>query len=80
MATHVTIPMARLVELEAAEHERDILRADKARLASEAHTWWTACRDATQELERVRAEASALRTLWNEAEAENNSLKGVAHG
>jgi hypothetical protein len=80
MATHITIPMARLIELETAEHERDILRADKARLAAEAHTWWTACRDATQELERVRAEASALRTLWNESEAENNSLKGVAHG
>jgi hypothetical protein len=49
-------------------------------LAREAHTRWTACRDATQELERVRAEASALRALWNEAEAENNNLKGVAHG
>jgi hypothetical protein len=80
MATHITIPMARLIELETAEHERDILRADKAQLAREAHTWWTACRDATQELERVRAEASALRALWNEAEAENNNLKGVAHG
>ncbi len=80
MATHITIPMARLVELETAEHERDILRMDKARLAREAHTWWTACRDATSELERVRAEAQALRNLWNEAEAENNSLKGVTHG
>ncbi|MEY5100670.1 MAG: hypothetical protein RJA36_3389, partial [Pseudomonadota bacterium] len=24
MATHITIPMARLIELETAEHERDI--------------------------------------------------------
>lgn len=56
------------------------LEAENAALKREAHTWWTACRDTTQELERVRAEASALRDLWNEAEAENNSLKGVAHG
>lgn len=56
------------------------LAAENAALKREAHTWWTACRDTTQELERVRAEASALRALWNEAEAENNSLKGVAHG
>lgn len=80
MATHITIPTARLIELETAERERDILRADKVRLAREAHRWWTAYRYATQELERVRAEASALRALWNEAEAENNNLKGVAHG
>ena len=31
MDTHITIPMARLIELEAAEHERDILRADARR-------------------------------------------------
>lgn len=31
MDTHITIPMARLVELEAAEHERDILRPDARR-------------------------------------------------
>ena len=28
MATHITIPMARLIELETAEHERDILRTE----------------------------------------------------
>lgn len=39
MATHITIPMARLIELEAAEHERDILRTENQRLNREAHTW-----------------------------------------
>ena len=33
------IPMARLIELETAEHERDILRAENAALKREAHTW-----------------------------------------
>jgi hypothetical protein len=47
MATHITIPMARLIELENAEHERDILRTENQRLNREAHTWWTAARDAT---------------------------------
>ena len=31
--TYITIPMARLVELEAAEHERDILRSQTLDLA-----------------------------------------------
>jgi hypothetical protein len=31
--THITIPMARLVELETAEHERDILRSQTLDLA-----------------------------------------------
>lgn len=39
MATHITIPMARLIELETAEHERDILRTENAALKREAHTW-----------------------------------------
>ena len=47
MATHITIPMARLIELETAEHERNILRTDNAKLKREAHAWWTAARDAT---------------------------------
>lgn len=34
MATHITIPMARLIELETAEHERDIMREDIARLTA----------------------------------------------
>lgn len=59
MGTHITIPMARLIELETAEHERDILRADKAKLAREAHTWWAAARDAAK-AERARC---ALRVV-----------------
>ena len=39
MATHITIPTARLIELETAEHERDILRTENAALKREAHTW-----------------------------------------
>ena len=31
--THITIPMARLIELETAEHERDILRSQTLDLA-----------------------------------------------
>jgi hypothetical protein len=31
--THITIPMARLIELETAEHERDILRTNTQSLA-----------------------------------------------
>jgi len=34
-----TIPTARLIELETAEHERDILRTENAALKREAHTW-----------------------------------------
>ena len=33
MATHITIPTARLIELETAEHERDILRTNTQSLA-----------------------------------------------
>lgn len=33
METHITIPMARLIELETAEHERDILRTNTQSLA-----------------------------------------------
>ena len=33
MDTHITIPMARLIELETAEHERDILRTNIQTLA-----------------------------------------------
>ena len=53
MDTHITIPMARLIELETAEHERDILRTANAKLAREAHTWWAAARDAAK-AERAR--------------------------
>ena len=39
METHITIPMGRLIELETAEHERDILPTENAALKREAHTW-----------------------------------------
>lgn len=54
MATHITIPMARLIELETAEHERDILRTDNAKLAREAHTWSKAAESYTADAERFR--------------------------
>lgn len=31
------------------------MEAENAALKREAHTWWAACKDATQELERLRA-------------------------
>ena len=58
--THITIPMARLIELETAEHERDILRTDNAKLAREAHTWSKAAETYAADAERLRA---ALRQL-----------------
>ena len=60
--THITIQMARLIELETAEHERDILRADKARLASEAHTWSKAAETYAASEAKL---ANALRELVN---------------
>lgn len=36
------------------------LRAENARLAREAHTWWTAGRDATGEIERLREVAARM--------------------
>lgn len=52
--THITIPMARLIELETAEHERDILRTDKAKLVREAHTWSKAAETYAADAERFR--------------------------
>lgn len=54
MDTHITIPMARLIELETAEHERDILRTDNAKLAREAHTWSKAAEVYAADAERYR--------------------------
>lgn len=36
------------VSTQAAQAELERLRAENARLAREAHTWWTAARDATK--------------------------------
>lgn len=57
---------ARGAALKEALTEIDRLRADNAKLAREAHTWWTACRDATGEAERLRGEADVLRA-WIKA-------------
>lgn len=54
MDTHITIPMARLIELETAEHERDILRTDNAKLAREAHAWSKAAETYAADAERFR--------------------------
>ena len=40
--------------------EVEQLRAKNAQLGREAHTWWTACRDATGEVERLREVAARL--------------------
>jgi hypothetical protein len=41
--------------------ELDRLRAENARLAREAHTWWTACANATKEIEWLTQEVRRLR-------------------
>ena len=48
------------VSTQAAQAELKRLRAENARLAREAHTWWTACRDATGEIERLREVAARM--------------------
>ncbi len=73
MATYITIPMARLIELKTAEHERDILRTENAALKREAHTWSKAaetyaaseaklCEAILAELRHVAEAAQTLRT------------------
>ena len=42
------------VTTQAAQAELERLRAENARLAREAHTWWTAARDAEADAERFR--------------------------
>ena len=54
MDTHITITMARLIELETAEHERDILRTDNAKLHREAYTWSKAAESYAADAERFR--------------------------
>lgn len=48
------------VSTQAAQAEIERLRRDAALLAREAHTWWTACRDATGEIERLREVAARM--------------------
>jgi len=80
MATHITIPMARLIELETAEHERDILRTQNAALKREAHTWYRLLVDHIAVAESKAAERYAkplepldpldVEELWDVANAD----------
>ena len=45
------------VSIQAAQAELERLRAENARLAREAHTWWTALAGATAEIEQWRRSA-----------------------
>lgn len=69
MDTHITIPMARLIELETAEHERDILRTDNAKLAREAHTWSKAAETYAADAERLRSQVAKLQEPTEDMEA-----------
>jgi hypothetical protein len=68
MATHITIPMARLIELETAEHERDILRTDNAALKREAHTWSKAAEHYAKPLQPL--DPLDVEELWDVANAD----------
>lgn len=48
------------VRTQAAQAELERLRAENAALKREAHAWWTAARDATGEVERLREVAARL--------------------
>lgn len=74
MDTHITIPMARLVELETAEHERDILRTENAKLAREAHTWSKAAETYAAELERHKPLLQAVEWLLDDGHMNTEHL------
>ena len=71
-------------DVAAALDEMKRLRAENARLAREAHAWWTAARDAIGEAERLRSallkieagEYLHLPTLVRDALGPNASLSG----
>ncbi len=48
------------VSTQAAQAELERLRAENAALKREAHAWWTAARDATGEVERLREVAARM--------------------
>ncbi len=52
------------VSTQAAQSELEGLRAENARLAREAHTWWTALAGATAEIEQWRRTAERCVTAW----------------
>lgn len=52
------------VSTQAAQAELERLHAENARLAREAHTWWTALAGATAEIEQWRRSAERCVTAW----------------
>jgi hypothetical protein len=52
------------VSTQAAQAELEQLRAENARLAREAHTWWTALAGATAEIQQWRRSAERCVTAW----------------
>lgn len=52
------------VTTQAAQAELERLRAENARLARDAHTWWTALAGATAEIEQWRRTAERCVTAW----------------
>lgn len=62
------------VRTQAAQAEIERLRAENAKLGREAHTWWSACRDAVAEVERLRAERDTWCSLYRRAVNEANGL------
>ncbi len=63
--SEATLPMARLIELETAEHERDILRTENAALKREAHTWSKAAEHYAKPLEPL--DPLDVEELWDVA-------------
>jgi len=85
--THITIPMARLVELETAEHERDVLRRkvdrERERATLEARGLVLAQLVAlTARTEKAEAAAAALRAAveWALGAGDDFPTRGVADG
>lgn len=74
-----TIPTARLIELETAEHERDILRTENAALKREAHAWSKSAEIyAASEAKLCEARLAELRYVAEAAKAMLNQMAGPA--
>lgn len=66
--------MARLIELETAEHERDILRTENAALKREAHTWSKAAENYAAELERHKPLLTAVEWILEDGHMNQEHL------
>ena len=53
-------------DLKDAQAELERLRADNAALRREAHTWWTAARDAEKRAQRVPLDQLDIEEMWDE--------------